>query len=93
MPQLRELERVQLLFHQPFYTYIYISFYQYEDGTSGDGDLYINDSYQFDWDSGGGWHLKSTTYNTGSNNQITLQWKYSTYSYGDVYLDNIQVTW
>ena len=74
-------------------TYIDISFYQYEDDTSGDGVLYINGSHHFDWDSSGGWQLKSTTYNTGSNSQITLQWRYSTYSYGDVYLDNIQVSW
>ena len=69
------------------------TFYQYEDDISGDGDFYINDIYQFDWDSNGGWHSKSTTYDTGSNSQITLQWRYATGSYGDVYLDNIQVSW
>ena len=88
-----DTEYLEVIINVPEYTYIDISFYQYENDTSGDGDLYINGSYQFDWDSSGGWYEKTTQYYTGSSTEITLQWRYSTSSYGDVYLDNIQVTW
>ena len=89
-----DMEYLEVTMDVPLYTTIDISFYQYEFDDSIDGDLYINNSYNFDWDSsGGGWHLKSTTYNTGWKNQITLQWRYTTASYGDIYLDNIQVSW
>jgi len=77
----------------PEYTYITISFYTREGDTSGDGDLYINGYYQLDWDGGYNWFYRYTTYYTGENSQITLQWEYDTGSYGYAYLDNIQVTW
>jgi len=86
-------EYLEVTINVPQFTSVDISFYQYEVDTSGDGDLYINGNYHFDWDSSSGWYQKSTTYYTGSNSQITLLWTYTTGAYGDVYLDNIQVTW
>jgi len=78
----------------PQSTYITISFYTREEDTSGNGDLYINGSYQFEWDNNSSdWSYESTTYDTGSNSEITLQWEYSTYGYGNTFIDNIQVTW
>jgi len=88
-----DIEYLEFTIDVPEYTTIDISFYQYENNASGDGDLYINNSYWLDWDSGSGWSQKSISYYTDSNNQITLQWRYSTYNYGDVYLDNIQISW
>ncbi|MCK4311624.1 MAG: hypothetical protein KAW88_02695 [Candidatus Cloacimonetes bacterium] len=78
----------------PQYTYISISFYTREEDTSGDGDLYINGIHQFDWDNNSSsWGYESTTYYTGSNSEITLQWEYLTSGYGNTFIDNIQVTW
>jgi len=88
-----DTEYLEITIDVPLNTTIDISFYQYENNSSGDGHLYINGVHQFDWDSGSSWSKQSTSYYTSSNNQITLQWRYTTATYGEVYLDNIQVSW
>jgi hypothetical protein len=78
----------------PQNTYITISFYTREDDTSGDGDLYINGNHYFDWDNNSSsWSHEYGTYYTGSNSEITLTWLYNTSSYGNCFIDNIEITW
>ena len=88
-----ETYHLEATIYVPEYTYITISFYTKEGDTSGDGDLYINGYHLIDWDGGYNWVYRYTTFYTGENSQITLQWEYDTSSYGYAYLDNIQVTW
>ncbi|SVE24963.1 uncharacterized protein METZ01_LOCUS477817, partial [marine metagenome] len=80
----------------PQYTYVAISF-NCRGEDDGDGYFYIDGSQYLNWgfDSyGSSWYsYQNTSYYTSSNSQITLQWQYSTESYGHGYLDNIQVTW
>lgn len=89
-----DTEYLEYTMSVPQYTTIYISFYTREVDTSGDGYLYINGYYNFEWDNNASsWYSRSTYYNTGSNSSIILRWEYNTYNYGNTYLDNIQVTW
>ncbi len=87
-------EYLETTINVPQNAYITISFYTREVDISGDGDLYINGGYQFDWDNNSSsWGYEYTTYYTGSNSEITLLWEYSTGSNGNTFIDNIQVTW
>ncbi|MBT3607261.1 MAG: hypothetical protein HOC41_01670 [Candidatus Marinimicrobia bacterium] len=75
-------------------TEVTISFYTSEPANSGDGYLYINGENYLDWDyNSPSWDYESVSYNTGSNTEIELMWRYYSYNYGYAYIDNIQVTW
>ncbi|MDP8201929.1 MAG: fibronectin type III domain-containing protein [Candidatus Tenebribacter burtonii] len=78
----------------PQNTNITISFYTREDDTSGDGYMLIDGSYYFDWDNNSSsWSYESVTYYTSPNSEITLTWYYNTQSYGNCFIDNIEITW
>ena len=88
-------EYLETIINVPQDTYINISF-THKGDDDGDGYFYINGNQYLHWGYdyyGNSWYTYQDSYYTGSNTQITLQWRYSTEYYGYGYLDNIQVTW
>lgn len=78
----------------PQYADVFISFWS-KGIDDGDGYLYLNGNQYVHWGYdyyGADWQYFSTYYYTGTNTQITLQWLYSTESYGHGILDNIVVS-
>jgi len=78
----------------PSNTIITISMYTRETDTSGSGHLYINDNSIGSWDNNSSnWSKETITFNNGDNKTLKFRWYYYTYNYGQVYIDNIEVTW